>query len=99
MNSFKKILQYPIKRTLIATLVLIFVYISLAALEAYINRLLNGHYSAGTYPNNATFFLFFVRMIVGDFALLSRIAVELLTITLVAQVIYRVINSGKNHKE
>ena len=90
MNVIKRILQYPIKRTLLITALVFCVYVFLSFLSLYVSRVFNAYSPTGIYPDGGTILLSFVRTIVNDFYFVSRLVLELLGITLIAQSIYRI---------
>ena len=90
MNTLKQILRYPIKRTLVITAIVFFVYIIFFLASFYLNRISNAYIPQGMYPDNPTLLFGLAHRLVDDFYLITRLALEILAVTLIAQFIYRI---------
>ena len=85
MYTLKKLLNLPIKKTLILLLIALIVFV----VFMYVS-LVSGRYATeGFYLDNQNLIAGFIWRVANDFTLLSRIVLELTTVVLVSQIIYR----------
>jgi|GEM_PF-3619676 len=89
MNQIKKILKYPIKKTVVIVAVAFAVYVLMSILFIFLSRLQYTLHPNDLHPGRTFSVLFIIQSLVNDFHLLSRLVLELGIITIIAQVIYK----------
>ena len=87
MNYIKQILHYPTKKVLIIAGITMIVYVALESLTILLMRLEHTVGVFGAYPSTKYVIMSFIQTIVGDFAFLSRLLLELSVIVLIGKII------------
>jgi hypothetical protein len=91
----KKLLELPFRKTLIALVTAFVLFILFSMISLYLNRLEFAMYPDNDYPSKVSSVMFFSQLIAGDLGLLSRLILEIATILLLAQGIYRIASKYK----
>ena len=89
MNALKRILTRPIKNTLITIIVSMLIYIILGILFLYLNNIASYDFISGGGSHRYSILQNIGITFANDMYVLSRIALELSLIMLIAQLIYR----------